>query len=386
MAGTLNVGLVGYKFMGRAHSNAYSAVARFFEPPLRPVRRAVCGRDAEAVQAFAQTWGWETTETDWRKLVEREDIDLVDIGSPGDTHAPIAIAAAQAGKHVYCEKPLANTLADARQMLQAVRSAGVTHMINFNYRKCPAVALAQQMIAAGDIGEIRHVRCTYLQDWLVDPQFPMNWRLRKETAGSGAHGDLGAHIVDLARYLAGEIRQVVGDMKTFVTERPAEGATQGLSATAADGVEQVTVDDASVFLARFENGALGTFEATRMATGRKNHNRVEINGSRGSLAWCFEDLNTLEYYSLADPNAQQGFRRIMVTESEHPYLAAWWPPGHMLGYDHGFVNAVSDLIAGVASGENPTPSFLDGARCIAVLEAVEKSVDSGHWQEVENVE
>ncbi len=386
MAKTLNVGLVGYKFMGKAHSNAYMTVGKFFDLPANPVMKVVCGRSAEPLKEFAQQWGWQETETSWEKMVERDDIDLVDIGSPGDTHAKIAIAAAKAGKHVYCEKPLANTLDDAKAMLAAVREAGVKHMVNFNYRKCPAVSLAKQMIKDGAIGEIRHVRCTYLQDWLVDPAFPMNWRLRKESAGSGAHGDLAAHIVDLAHFLAGQITSVVGDMKTFITERPAEGSSTGLSGKAGEGIEKVTVDDASIFLARFANGAIGTFEATRMAPGRKNFNRFEINGSKGSLVWCFEDMNVLEYYNTADPSSQQGFRRIMATEGEHPYVANWWPPGHVLGYEHGFVHAVADLIEAIENDQPASPCFLAGARCVAVLDAVEKSVGSGAWEAVEVIE
>lgn len=386
MSDSINVGLVGYKFMGRAHSNAYLSVGKFFSPKLTPVMKAVCGRDQQAVREFADKWGWESVETDWRKLVERDDIGLVDIGSPGSTHAEIAIAAAKAGKHVYCEKPLANSLAECRQMLDAVKSAGVQNMINFNYRKCPAVSLAKRMIDSGQIGQVRHFRATYLQDWLVDPAFPMNWRMRKETAGSGALGDLGAHAVDLARYLAGDISEVVGDMKTFITERPAEGTSEGLTATAGQGVEQVTVDDCSLFLARFASGALGTFETTRLAPGRKNFNRIEINGSLGSLVWCFEDLNSLEFYSTQDAAGAQGFRKIFATEGDHPYMSAWWPPGHMLGYDHTFVNAVADLLEGIATGRNPSPCFLAGARCVAVLEAVERSVGSGKWEAVEKVE
>lgn len=385
MPDTLNVGLVGYKFMGKAHSHAYQVVAKHFDTKLTPMMKAVCGRNQAAAQAFADRWGWESVETDYNQLVQRDDIDLVDIGSPGDTHAAIAIAAAKAGKHVYCEKPLANSLDDCKAMIAAVRESGVKHMVNFNYRKAPAMALAKKMIEAGELGEIRHVRAVYLQDWLVDPAFPMNWRLRKEVAGSGAHGDLGAHIVDLARFLAGNISEVVGEMKTFVTERPTEGASQGLSASAGEGMEKVTVDDASLFLARFASGAIGTFEATRFAPGRKNYNKIEINGSKGSLVWCFEDLNYLDYYNAEDPSYAQGFRRIIATEGEHPYAGAWWPPGHMLGYDHGFTNAVSDLIEAIATDTNPSPCFLAGANCVSVLDAVERSVETGKWESVEQV-
>jgi len=382
----LNVALIGYKFMGRAHSQAWRTVGRFFDLDAAPVLKVVCGRDREAVADFAARWGWEESTDDWRGAVSRPDVDLVDISTPGYTHCDIAVAAAEAGKHVFCEKPLAFTVAESRTMLEAVRKAGVKHMVNFNYRRCPAVALAKQMISQGAIGEVRHARFTYLQDWLVNPQFPMNWRLRKEAAGSGAHGDLGAHAIDLARFLVGEISEVVGQLKTFIAERPAEGTSSGLTATAREGTERVTVDDYSAFLARFAHGALATFEATRLAPGRKNHNRFEINGSRGTLAWCFEDLNYLDYYSVDDPAAQQGFRRIIATEGAHPYAGSWWPPAHMLGYDHGFVNAAADLVSDVTRDRSCQPCFLDGARCVAVLEAVEKSVASQSWTPVERID
>jgi predicted dehydrogenase len=383
---TINVGLIGYKFMGKAHSQAWRTVSRFFELDAQPVMKVVCGRDGGAVAAFAERWGWESFATDWREVVTRADVDLVDISTPGYTHGEIALAAAQNGKHVFCEKPLAGALAEAREMLAAVRRAGVKHMVNFNYRRCPAVALAKQMIAAGELGEIRHFRGTYLQDWLVDPQLPMNWRMRKETAGTGAHGDLGAHTVDLARYLVGEVGEVVGMKKTFIPERPAEGTSSGLTATAGEGTEPVTVDDCSLFLAKFADGAVGTFEATRMAPGRKNYNRFEINGRKGSLAWCFERLNELEFYSTNDPDSARGFRTILATEGSHPYAGNWWPPGHMLGYDHGFANAASDLVEDIALDRRCAPDFRDGAQCVAVLEAVTKSVKSGAWAKVEQVE
>jgi len=382
----LNICLIGYKFMGKAHSQAWQTVGRFFDLDARPVMKIVCGRDARAVSEFAERWEWEQALTDWKQAVENADVDLVDISAPANVHCEIAVAAAQAGKHVFCEKPLAFTVADSKKMLAAAREAGVKHMVNFNYRRCPAVSLAKQMIDAGEIGEIRHVRCTYLQDWLVDPEFPMNWRLRRETAGSGAHGDLGAHSIDLARFLAGEISEVVGMKKTFVTERPANGTSSGLTATAGEGTEQVTVDDASVFLAKFGSGALGTFEATRLAPGRKNYNRFEINGSRGSLVWCFERLNELEYYSTADPGTAQGFRTIIATEGDHPYAGNWWPPGHMLGYEHGFVNAAYDLVQCVANDQPCVPDFQDGAQCVAVLEAVDQSINTGGWADVEVIQ
>jgi predicted dehydrogenase len=380
---TLNVALIGYKFMGKAHSQAWSTVGRFFDLDLQPVLKVVCGRDSAAVAEFAERWGWDTSATDWQKVVKQSDVDVVDISAPGNVHAEIGIAAAEAGKHVFCEKPLCFTLAEGKQMLAAVRKAGVKHMVNFNYRLCPAVSLAKQIIDSGGIGEIRHARFTYLQDWLVDPNFPMNWRLRKDAAGSGAHGDLGAHSIDLARFLVGEIGEVVGMKKTFITERPAEGTSAGLSATAGEGTEQVTVDDASVFLAKFKDGAFGTFEATRLAPGRKNFNRFEINGSTGSIAWCFEDLNMLDYYSTKDPASAQGFRRIIATEGVHPFVGNWWPPGHMLGYEHGFTHAVYSLTQAIAQDKPCMPDFHDGAQCVAVLDAVDKSIASKGWAEVE---
>ena len=379
----INVGLIGYKFMGKAHSQAWRTVSRFFDLDAQPVMKVVCGRDAAAVAQFAERWGWESSSADWQEVVRRDDVDLVDISTPGITHAEIAIAAAQAGKHVFCEKPLAISLLEAKQMLAAVRKAKVKHMVNFNYRRCPAVSLAKQIIEAGELGEIRHYRGTYLQDWLVDPEFPMNWRLRKETAGTGAHGDLGAHAVDLAHHLVGGISDVVGMKKTFITERPAEGASSGLTATAGEGVEQVTVDDCSLFLAKFNDGAVGSFEATRMAPGRKNYNRFEINGSKGSLAWCFERLNELQFYSTGDPSTASGFRTIIATEGVHPYAGNWWPPGHMLGYDHIFVHAINDLVQDIALERPCAPDFSDGVRCVAVLDAVDKSIETRGWMQVE---
>jgi predicted dehydrogenase len=382
----INVALIGYKFMGKAHSQAWRTVGRFFDLAAEPAMKVVCGRDAAAVDEFARRWGWESSSSDWREAVARRDVDLVDISTPGNTHAEIAIAAAEAGKHIWCEKPLTFTVKEAKQMLAAVRKAGVKHMVNFNYRRCPAVALAKKLIEADEIGEIRHARFTYLQDWLVDPQFPMNWRLRREAAGSGAHGDLGAHSIDLARYLVGDIAEVVGVKKTFIEERPAEGTSSGLTATAGEGIERVSVDDASLFLAKFAGGAVATFEATRMAPGRKNYNRFEINGSKGSLAWCFEDLNYLDFYSTQDPSDRQGFRRIIATEGTHPYAGNWWPPGHMLGYDHGFVNAAADLVNAIANDKQPSPCFGAGAKCVAVLEAVDDSITTGKWATVEKIE
>lgn len=385
-AKTVNVGLVGQKFMGKAHSNAYLTVAKFFQVEPHPVMKAVCGRHADELAEFAKQFGWQSYETDWQKFVARPDLDVIDIAAPSNVHCDIAVAAAEAGKHVFCEKPMALNLADARKMLASARKAGVVNMVNFNYRCCPALALAHQMIKAGEIGDVRHFRATYLQDWLVDPSFPMNWRLRKEVAGTGAHGDLNSHLVDLGRFLVGEIREVVGLMKTFITERPSEGRSAGLTATAGEGTEKVTVDDASMFLARFAGGAVGTFESTRLAPGRKNFNRIEINGSRGSLVFNFEEMNVLEYYNSTDTAGRQGFRKIMATESIHPFFAAWWPPGHVIGYEHTFVHAVYELMCAINKKPTIMPDFRDGAQCVAVLEAVERSAGDERWVEVETVE
>ena len=276
MAKEIRIGLVGYKFMGKAHSNAYLNVARFFDLPAPPVMRAICGRSEAAVREVARRWGWESVETDYRRLVARDDIDLIDIATPNNTHAKIAIAAAKAGKHVVSEKPLAMNVAEAGEMLRAVTTAGVRHMVWFNYRRIPAIALARKLIQQGELGRIFHIRAAYLQDWIVDPGFPLVWRLRKAIAGSGAHGDLNAHITDLARYLVGEFESVVGMSETFVKERPLEAEASGLSARGGRKKGKVTVDDAALFLARFRNGAIGSFEGTRFATGRKNGERLEI--------------------------------------------------------------------------------------------------------------
>jgi predicted dehydrogenase len=367
----IGVGLVGYKFMGRAHSNAYRQVERFFDLELSPRMRAICGRDEAGVRDAAASLGWEGYETDYRRLLERDDIGLVDVATPGNTHHEIAIAALESGKHVLCEKPLANTLEESREMLDAARTAGTINMVCFNYRRAPAVQLAKRLIDEGRLGEIRHWRAVYLQDFILDPEFPLIWRFRKEVAGSGALGDLGAHLVDLAHFLVGPIETVVGTVETFIKERPLEGSDAGRG--------EVSVDDAAAFLARFENGAVGTFEATRLAPGRKNHNSFEINGSGGSLVFDLERMNELQvYFEGAEAN---GFRTVLVTEPDHPYAGAWWPPGHIIGYEHTFVHTVKDLLDGIAAGKSPAPTFEDGYRCQAVLDAVERSLESGTWTE-----
>ena len=384
----LGIGMVGYAFMGAAHSQAWRNAPRFFDLPLRPRMSAVAGRDEARVAAAATQFGWESTETSWRALVDRDDIDLIDVCTPGDTHAEIAIAALEAGKHVLCEKPLANTVEEAEAMVAAAEKAkasGVRSMVGFTYRRVPAIALARKLVADGRLGTIHHVRAQYLQDWIVDPEAPLSWRLDKSKAGSGALGDIGAHIVDLAQFITGDtIATVTGRLETFVKERPlpAESHT-GLSGTA-DSIERgpVTVDDAAAFLAHFRSGALGVFEATRFANGRKNAIRIEVNGSRGSLAFDFEDMNVLHFHDGDLDSETAGFRRILATEPEHPYVAAWWPPGHLLGYEHAFTHQVVDLVNDIARGSDPAPSFADGLQVQRVLAAVEASSLSSTWHDI----
>ena len=385
--GELSVGMVGHAFMGAAHSQAWRNAPRFFDLPLRPRLTALAGRDAGTrVTDAADRLGWESAETSWQALVERDDVDLVDVCTPGDTHAEIAIAALEAGKHVLCEKPLANTVEEAEAMTRAAEkaaAAGVRSMVGFTYRRVPAIALARQLVAEGRLGTVHHVRAQYLQDWIVDPEAPLSWRLDKDKAGSGALGDIGAHIVDLTQYITGDaIGRVSGRLQTFVDERPLPAEHAGLTGTAGTGRGPVTVDDAAVFLAEFRGGALGVFEATRFATGRKNAIRIEINGSAGSLAFDFEDMNLLHYFDGDEPAATAGFRRIVVTEAEHPYVGAWWPPGHLIGYEHGFTHQVVDLVRDIAAGIDPTPSFADGLQVQRVLAAVETSSDTDSWQEI----
>ena len=382
---TLNVGLVGYRFMGKAHSNAYRQVGKFF-PELEtvPVLKALCGRDEAGLRDATELLGWESYETDWRTLIARPDIDVIDIATPGNMHAEIAIAAAKAGKHVLCEKPLGNSADQAKAMLDAVVEAGVLHGIFFNYRKAPAIALAKQLIDSGALGRIYHWRGTYLQDWIADPDFPLVWRLKKETAGSGSHGDLAAHHIDLARYLVGELAEVNGLMETFVKKRPEMAATDGgfIASSDKSRMGDVTVDDASLFLARFENGAIGTFEATRFALGRKNYSRFEINGSKGSIAFNQERMNELDIYTEDTAPGTHGFRTVNVTEGADPYSGHWWPPAHIIGYEHSFVHLIFDAFTAFGKGECPSPNFYDGYINNVILDQVEKSAATRSWQSI----
>jgi predicted dehydrogenase len=373
----LNIAMIGYKFMGKAHSNAWRQVSRFFSPAFEPVMKVVCGRNEEQVKEAALRYGWQEHATSWEEVVSRKDIDVVDICTPGDSHLPIAAAAAENKKVVFCEKPLANTIAEAEQMLEAVERNGVVHMLCHNYRRAPAVALAKQIIEEGRIGQIYHYRGTYLQDWLVSPDFPRVWRLEKARAGSGALGDLVSHSVDLGRYLVGEITEVAGLLKTFITERPLEQGSREVDV----GMAPVDVDDATLLLARFDNGAVGTIEGSRFATGRKNDNRFEINGSEGSLVFDLERMNELELYIEEGPNS--GFKTILATDATHPYFAGWWPPGHIIGYEHTFTHTVLDLIKAIDEETMPTPNFADGVRNQKVLAGIEKASISRQWEKVD---
>lgn len=371
----LRVGMVGYAFMGKAHSQAWRNAPRFFDLPLSPSLSVLCGRSAGPLSEAAAAYGFSSVETSWERLVTRDDVDVVDICVPGDAHAPIAIAALEAGKHVLCEKPLANTVASAVSMASAAARASGRSMVGFNYRRVPALSLARQIIASGRLGTLHQVRAQYLQDWIVDPSFPLVWRLDASRAGSGALGDLGAHIIDLAQFLTGQqITGVSGLLETIIPERPLPASATGLSGTAgASERGPVTVDDVAIFTARFSDGVVGVFEATRFATGRKNAMRIEVNGSRGSLAFDQESMNELSLYDRADEPDTAGFRRILVTEPTHPYMSAWWPPGHLIGYEHSFTHEVKDFVEAIAAGIDPAPSFSDGLYVQHVLAAVAAS-------------
>jgi predicted dehydrogenase len=377
----VKVGMVGYKFMGKAHSNAYRALPMFFPDSIKPEMTAICGRDPEGVEQARSQFGWESAETDWKELVKREDIDLIDINAPSDAHKAIALAAAAAGKHIFCEKPLALTLEDSREMLEAAEKAGVKHMVGFNYRFAPAVQLAKKLVSDGRIGEIYHFRAVFLQDWIIDPSFPLVWRLQKEIAGSGSHGDLGAHLIDMARFLVGELHEVIGMSETFVKERPIASAMTGLSAKGSEAgpLGEVTVDDATLFMTRFANGALGSFEATRFAAGHRCTNAFEINGSKGSIKFDFERMNELQVYFADDAEDVQGFRRVLATDPSHAYMDAWWPAGHTIGYEHTFTHEVHELMQAFAEDRQPVPNFVDGVKCQEVLEAVDRSIAERRW-------
>lgn len=380
----INVGLIGHQFMGKAHSNAYRQVRRFFPGKLVPRMKLLCGKACtEELEAAARLFGWEECDCRWEKVIERKDIDVVDVATPGHLHHPMVIAAVEAGKHVICEKPLANTLVQAREMLRAAEKAGVMHMVNFNYRRVPAVAFAKKLIEDGRIGQVYHYHGAYLQDWIMDPDFPLVWRLEKKYAGSGALGDIGAHAIDLAQYLNDDIQSVTSQMTTFIKERPLPGNGSGAwGAKGKGGKGRVTVDDETNFLAQFRGGSAGVFESSRFGGGRRNYNTFQVYGSKGSLAFNLERMNELEFYDRTQRAAEQGFKTILVTEATHPYVGAWWPPGHIIGYEHTFVHAVYDFLTCLEKNTMPTPNFRDGVKDQAVLDAVERSAKSGRWEKV----
>lgn len=383
----LRVALIGHSFMGQVHSHGWRNAAAAFDLPLAPEMKLLVGRDEGRVSKAARRLGWAECATDYRAVLERDDIDVIDICTPGDTHAEIAIAALAAGKHVLIEKPMANTLAEAERMALAAAEAssrGVRSMVGFTNRRVPAVALGRRLIEQGRIGTIRHVRGFYFQDWIADADVPLSWRLDKSRAGSGALGDIGAHAVDLAMYWTGDrISEVVSSLKTFVTERPLAGDHDGLTFSAgSEGTGPVTVDDSASFLAHFEGGAEGFFQATRFAAGRKNALRVEVNGTKGSLAFDLEDYNILEFSDFTEDSDIAGFHRIHCTEATHPYAGNWWPAGHSLGFDAGFSNEIADFVRAVSRDEDPRPSFAEGLAVQRVLDAVEKSAESRSWESI----
>ncbi len=373
MATPLNIGLVGCGFMGRAHSNAYHRVNHFFDVAYQPVLRALADVDRGRAEEFASRWGWQRVETDWRKLVEAPDIDLIDICAPNNTHASIALAAAAAGKMILCEKPLAMNHAEAREMVRAVEKSGKPNLVSFNYRRVPAISLAKQIIEEGRLGRIFHYRATYFQDWTISPKVPVGgmatWRLDKAVAGTGVSGDLSAHNIDTALWLNGSISEVCGMTEIFIRDRQRPDGTPA----------KVEIDDVCTFLARFANGSNGTFEATRYARGRKNKNSFELNGEKGSIYFDLENMHQLQYFNHDDPAHLQGWRTIFVTGSEHPYMANWWVPGAVIGYEHTFVNALADFLKGLEKGERVRPDFRDALETQAVVEAVLESAQAGKW-------
>jgi predicted dehydrogenase len=369
----LNVGMVGYGFMGRAHSNAYHRVNQFFDVAYQPVLKALAARSRDKAQAFASRWGWQRVETDWRKLIEAPDIDLIDIGSPNNTHREIALAAAAAGKMILCEKPLAMNLKEAQEMTRAVEKSGKPNMVWFNYRRVPAISLAKQMIDEGRVGKVFHYRATYLQDWTISPKVPVGgagtWRLDKEVAGAGVSGDLSTHNIDTALWLNGPVQRVSAMTEIFIKDRQRPDGRPA----------RVEIDDVCTFMARFRNGSNGTFEATRYARGRKNKNSFEVNGEKGSIYFDLEDMHQLQYFAHDDPAHLQGWRTILVTGAEHPYMASWWVPGCVIGYEHTFVNALADFLKGLERGERVRPDFRDGLETQAVAEAVLESARTEQW-------
>ena len=373
----LNIGLVGYGFMGRAHSNAFRKVSNFFDLQYEPVLKAVCGRDQIKLKAFAGKWGYQSSETDWRKLVAREDIDLIDIACPNDMHKDIALAAARAGKMILCEKPLAMNGPEGLKMVQAIEKAGVPNMVWYNYRRAPAVTLAKQLIDEGRLGRIFHYRAKFLQDWTISKELPQGgaglWRLDVNVAGSGVTGDLLAHCIDTALWLNGGIDKVSAMTETFIKQR---------KHSLTGKVQKVGIDDACAFLARFGNGSLATFESTRYARGHKALYTFEINGENASIFWDLHDLHRLQYFDHRDEGRVRGWRALHVTDGDHPYMDKWWVPGLQIGYEHTFVHQVADLLDGLSKGEAASPTFRDALETQYVCDAVLKSAKTGRWEKV----
>ncbi len=372
---TYRVALIGTKFMGKAHSQAYRNVTMYFSDAPRVERVVICGRNPDETEQAREAFGFQESSTDWESVVTRDDIDVVDVVTPGHMHCDMVVAAAAAGKHVVCEKPLANTVEDAKRMVAAVESAGVRHLLMHNYRRVPAVALAARMVQDGRVGDIYHFRARYLQDWALSPDLHLVWRFDAKQAGSGALGDLGAHVIDLGRYLCGEIAELAATSETFIKRRPADEGSSKMA--------DVTVDDAAALCVRFENGAIGTIEASRFAPGRKNHNTFEINGSKGSIVFDLEDLNNLHYYSVDDAGDAQGFHKIISCSlGKHPYADNWWFDGHLLGYEHSFTHTIYDWLQAVDAGEETHPTFHDGLRNQLVLDAASRASESRRWETV----
>lgn len=382
----VNVAMVGAQFMGKTHSNAWRKVGMFFDLPVQPVMKVLCGKFPEELEV-AEKWGWEETSLDWQEVVQRDDIDIIDICTPNFLHPKIAIEAAKHGKHIICEKPLANTLDEAKAMLKAVESAKVKHMCGFSYRFAPAIQTIHNLIKKGVLGHIFHFRAAYQQDWIVDPDFPMVWRLKKKHTGSGALGDIGAHITDLCHFLVGDVDEVAGTMETFIKKRVV--ADSDVGAWAAKGSKKqkkydtVDVDDAAIYVARIKNAnTLATFEATRFAPGRRNYNSIEIYGSEGSVLWNKEDMNVFHYFNRKDPDTLQGFRKVLATDIGHPYTQAWWPPGHLIGYEHLFVHEIYEFLCSLNRKTIKYPTFEDAVKCQKVLDAVERAAASKKWEKV----
>ncbi|MGB0419610.1 MAG: Gfo/Idh/MocA family protein [Limisphaerales bacterium] len=387
MSKTLKVGMIGYRFMGKAHSNGWRQAPHFFPLKAEVAMHTICGRNQQALEESAKSLGWNNISTSWQEVINNPEIDIVDINTPNDSHAEIAIAAAKAGKHVLCEKPLGMTVAQCQEMVDAAQQAGIVNMVCHNYRRIPAIAHAKKMIEEGALGDLYHYRARYAQDWIVDPDFPLVWRLQKGVSGSGAHGDINAHIIDLGRYLVGEFEEVCGMMNTFIKQRPIEdqsGKGDGLGGAGGKTMGDVTVDDASLFIGKFANGAVANLEATRFALGRKNNIVIEINGSKGSLYFDFEDMNRLKWFDNTVASDRQGFSDILVTQpgGDHPFVGQWWPPGHIVGYEHTFVHTLADFVNAVVDGKSVQPTFEDGKRNQRVLEAVEESAASRQWVKI----